>query len=385
MRLTADRISFLRAITDVSHAVSGASRIAVSALAPDTTVSATSSDGGAVSSASSVTIRAPGSVAVPFAPLLTILRGSTCPAVELDVQATKDATRLIVRTESGRFELPIDAEPLPTPDAVPDAAPRVLLDGRAFHAAVSRVAFAAERRPNPANWATTGVHIEIDGPQLRLTATDTHCCATMTLAELSQGLLAFADDAPVVRPATAVLLPLRTVKAWASAVRGRDDFELIAWTGGAAVIAEGLSAWSRPIAGVFPPCRDLLAMPRTNAVTLSPSVLLAAAELALVAADQDERGVMLRVAAGMMTLSSGSAETGAARVDVSVEYAGSPLAVTLDGRRLCEYLSAVAGEASVAVSWEAARAVLPPLMSFAVGESVYLAHPIVERPDHATR
>jgi DNA polymerase III sliding clamp (beta) subunit (PCNA family) len=278
---------------------------------------------------------------------------------------------MILRTESGRVEFPLGELPKLPPDTSVTDRVAASLSGCEFGHALSRVAFAADRRARPGGWTTNGVLVDISEAGLALVATDTHCLAWASIS--SANVLAGSRKQ--------VLLPVQTLRRWARAVRALEQFNLVVCDGVAMIEAGQLSSWSAPLAGAFPQWDAVLSAARPNAVTISPAELLDAMQVALVASDPSGyvdsrmRLVMLRLESGRLTLSAGS-DAGAARVEVSVpHYAGPVLAVPLDGRQLREFLSAVSAEPAITFAWETAER---PVV-FGAGKTRYVAMPLVDR------
>lgn len=367
MKLTANRSKLLVAVSTVLHTAGSDARGLIQAEDDGRcTLLASGNEGGALYEVEGVTIRAEGYAVFALNSVAAVLRGSTDETVDLD---TLPNSRMVLRTKSGRLELPT-REASAVGDGPPesDDYPEAEVDGNYFRRAVTRVAFAADRRTKGASWATTGVRIVLSPDGLTMEATDTYGLALCRIPFTSKAK-------------GQSLVPVRSLRAWAEAARGQETVRLSFGPSLALFRAGPLLTWCPSIAGRFPETDAVFYRSRPNGLTVKPGELLSAVELTMVAADQDEgidpreRRLMFKAENKVLEVSA-TCEKATARFAVPAKgFKGDLFTVPLDGRRVEEYLATIDSEESVKIRWQDAKGAI----EFTTDESWYLAIPFVDR------
>ncbi|MCQ9343748.1 DNA polymerase III subunit beta [Corynebacterium kozikiae] len=231
------------------------------------------------------------------------------------VEFSVNGQTLLLVCGSARFELPVipldDYPPLPKLPAVTGA-----VDPSLFNAAVSQVAVAAGR--DDTLQMLTGIHIEIDGEQVTLTATDRFRLATRKFQWV-----------PAVPDAKAnLLVPAKNLAESARSLNSSEPVE-IAVGSGESIGSEGLfglhvdarQTTARMLDADFPNVAPLFPKHHTSMATVEISALVDAIRRVSLVAGRNSH-IRMQFNAGELILSATGQDAGHAEEYVPCAYTG---------------------------------------------------------------
>lgn len=279
----------------------------------------------------------PGSLLVPADRLLAILRETAEDTVTIEAN---DPT-VLVRAGQSEFELnaedPANFPEVPTPRTKQH---HTVTAGQ-LRDAIRRTTFAAAK-DNAARYALTGTLWELDEKELRLVATDGKRLAVARC----QGQADEGNEPPGkyhIVPTKAMQLlerllddPEQTVKV---ALRENEALVRV----GAAVIH------TRLLEGKYPPYRDILPKTKKVEIPLAVGTFHSVIRQAAVLADRESQGVEFAFKDKILTLETRSPDAGRSKVQLAIEYSGSPVTVALDPKYVTDALRTLPADQTVAL------------------------------------
>jgi len=276
-----------------------------------------------------------GDVLLPVERFGSILRESRDDTLSLTA-SDKD---IVVKGARSRFKLPL-ADPAEFPDvesSIDDGEHRYVIPGETLATMIRRTVFCADVESS--RYALAGVLFEFTEDGLFIIGTDGRRIAK-TVHENQTDISASA-----VVPAKAVQFMSRAVKDGdGEAILSPHHNHIIVKTPTAAV-------YSRLVEGRYPKWRDVIpSWTEPVVVEVSASELFAAVRQAAIATNEESRGIDVEIGGQAMVLSGSAAEVGSSRIEISVDYSGEPLALTLDHRYLAEFLKVV-GDGTVCLEF----------------------------------
>jgi DNA polymerase-3 subunit beta len=339
----------------------------VKAVAKDNTLTLTAYDMevGIEYTISDLNVSRPGVGIMPIAELVKI--ASSAAENEWITVEVQEET-ILVRTTSGRFELPkMDA------DEFPDLP---LFSNGVYHEvssdsltkAIRRTAFAADKKDTTAKFSLTGVMMKPTGKsQLRLVATDTKRLAVYTCDVTSHG----ADESK------GKTVPLKAISLL-SAVADGQVVKVSLRDNDAMFSTDGLVIYTALVNGKFPPYRDIMHKCRKNEpvkMSLPLSLFASSVRQAAIMVDDESMRVDFTFESGKLTMRARGAKTGASEVTMPLaDYAGEKIDAAFDPKYITEFLRALDDDVEV-VNFEIVDGNKPAI--FSDGEnSEYLVMPL---------
>ena len=279
---------------------------------------------------------APGSVLLPSARLMAIVRESPAGTV-FDIEA--DGTATLVKAPRSEFRLPAE-DPLEFPAVASfTAADSFELSTALVRELVRRTVFATDNESS--RYALGGVLLELSGDGVIAVGTDGRRLAKMQGPAAQRGAPAAAQ--PIV-PARAMQLIERCLGAADTPVQIAGDANEIVVRCGATTIS------ARLVVGRFPRWRDVFPeRPDAIRVNLVAGPFLAAVRQAAIVTSEQSKGVDFSFEPGQLVLAGRSAETGESRVELPLEHAGATVRIKLDPRFVAEFLRVLDGATNVSV------------------------------------
>lgn len=283
-----------------------------------------------------VEVKRAGAAILPPGKLISILRESSDADVTLDA----DENGTLVRTSTGRFNLP-GGNPAEFPDIPP------FNDGGSYHeinagvlrTMIKRVAFAADKTEATARWAVTGVLWEAEKGKARLIATDTR---RLALCEAPADVHGEKDA-----KAQSHLVPQKAIQLLDRSLADDGELIRIALTANEAMFQTGRALiCSKLVEGRFPPYRDII--PKKPGVALQVPVadFLSRVRQAAIMTDDETKRVEFAFEAGKVTLNAqGGADNGSGEVMLELpDYKGSKVEIAFNPQYLIDMLRAVDNE-----------------------------------------
>jgi DNA polymerase III subunit beta len=287
-----------------------------------------------------VDVQRPGMAILPANKLISILRESS----DADVLLDSDSNGTLVRTSSGRFNLP-GGDPAEFPDipAFDDEGKYHEIAAGALRTMIKRTAFAADKTDATARWAVTGVLWEAENKVARMVATDTRRLAlTQGPADIHGGDKDAKTNSHLI-PAKAMQLLERSIT---------DDGELIrvVLKSNEAMFQTGRALiHTRLVEGRFPPYRDIIPKKSGVKLTLPVADFVSHVRQSAIMTDDESKRVEFKFEAGKLTLNAqGGADRGDSEVTMALpEYTGPTVEIAFNPQYLIEMLRAIDSEATV--------------------------------------
>jgi DNA polymerase III subunit beta len=277
---------------------------------------------------SGATVARPGSLLLPAAELVAIIRELDDLSIVIDEQL--DGTAIV--SPSGEFTL---ATPAMRPDAFPVveevSAGTVSIRARALHDGLNRVLFVVSEENS--RYAYGSVAFEISGQTLSLVGCDQTSMATVDLAiDGSEGA---ADGTYLLSPKF-VRLVLRLL--------ADEDDDSIIWLSlsdaRAGVQISKAHVTGQNVDGRYPRWRDIV--PRDGQIIpLAARLFEKVLRQSRVFLDKETRGVRFEFASGGLTLSVAGSTVGSSRVSMPVAYDREPASMTLNAAKILPWVKAV--------------------------------------------
>ncbi|MBM4020679.1 MAG: DNA polymerase III subunit beta [Planctomycetes bacterium] len=300
-------------------------------------VSATDLEVGIRAAAEGVETLAAGAVLLPSARLVAILR-EAAPGTVFEIES--DGSAVVVRAPRSEFRLPVE-DPLEFPSvATFPEGPCFEVSAPLVRELVRRTVFATDNESS--RYALGGVLLEISGSRVVAVGTDGRRLAKMEGPGQPQGG-EVREGQPIV-PARAMQMVERSLGAGDAPVHlTSDQHEILVRTGATTISA-------RLVTGRFPRWRDVFPeRPEAARVPMVAGPLLAAVRQAAIVTSEQSKGVDFAFEPGQLVLSGRSAESGESRIELPIDYAGSPVRIKLDPRFMSEFLRVLDGGAAITV------------------------------------
>ncbi|MFM2094073.1 MAG: polymerase subunit beta [Planctomycetota bacterium] len=291
-----------------------------------------------------VEVEVPGSVLLPVGRFGLILRESNDQKLRLHVEANGT----IVRGDRSEFKLaggnPDEFPPVPSFEE----SRYQELSARLFKELIRRTVFATDTENS--RYALGGVLLEFEQQKITAVGTDGRRLARMEGPSSSVGDHHLAEAMTIV--------PTRSMQLIDRALTD-GDAEIRVATRGNDILVQTARAtiFSRLVEGRFPRWRDVFPQRREAvSIQLPAGRLYSALRQAAVVASEDSRGVDFQFAGGSLILSASTAEIGQARVEMPIDYSGSPQQISLDHRYVSDFLRVLDSEKIVTFEMEGPEA-----------------------------
>lgn len=252
--------------------------------------------------------------------------------ITLELQDTK----VLVTSGNSRFELPaMTIEDYPELPSLPGVTGTI--DPHLFSEAVSQVATAAGRDDTLP--MLTGVHVELDGENVTMAATDRFRLAVRTLQW---------NPAQAENQAT-LLIPARTLSDTARSLdsQNSDPIEIAVGSGDSigqdgllGIATDSRHTTTRLLDAEFPKFRPLLPTSHTAVASVEIAPLQDAIRRVSLVADRNSQ-IRMKFEDGTLTLSAGGSEVGSATEQLQCAFAGEPLEIAFNPGYLKEGLAAI--------------------------------------------
>ena len=305
-----------------------------------------------------VQIEEPGEAMLAVGRLIAILRESSDEMLAIDA----DERRCQVCTNTSEFEMPSE-----DPSGFPDVA--AMVDNPCFESPagllrtmIRRTSFAAAKQDT--KYAITGILCEVDADKVSMIATDTRrlACHSGTIA------------ARVDPKRLTALIPVKAMSLIERTMG--DDAEMVRVsmrTNDVLFRTERATVYSRLLEGRFPPHRDIMPKKANAKIALSVRPFKSAVRQAAIMTDDDSRRVMFSFAPGKLTLQAQGAATGKSKVDMPLEFSGSPISINFDPHFLIDMLNLLDDDEALAIELTDAQ---KPALFVCGDEFKYLVMPL---------
>jgi DNA polymerase-3 subunit beta len=284
-----------------------------------------------------MTIEAPGSVVLPIARFLSILRESS----DEKLQVESDGGKTLVRGQRSEFQLPSE-----NPDEFPVVAgfqeeKYHELPARFFREIVRRTAFATDNESS--RYALGGVLVELAADQITAVATDGRRLARQEGPAKSVGEHLSGDRTTII--------PTRAMQLLDRALADNEENIQLAARDNDVLIRSGRTTiYSRLVEGRYPKWRDVFPRRDNNVrIELAVGPFYAAVRQAAIVTSEERRGVDFTFGAGKVVLAAHGAEYGESHVELPIAYDGAEVVITLDPRYLSDFLRVLDPEQTITV------------------------------------
>ena len=282
---------------------------------------------------------AEGTVLLPSARLMAILRESA-PSTVFEIHSDGSAT--VVKAPRSEFRLPVE-DPLEFPTvAVFPTGPCFEIATPLMRELVRRTVFATDNESS--RYALGGVLVELSSDGVIAVGTDGRRLAKMEGPCQVQGGEPIALQ-PIV-PARAMSLVERSLGAADAPVHlalRADANEILVLTAGTTISA-------RLVEGRFPRWRYVFPdRPDASKVQIVVGPLLAAVRQAAIVTSEQSKGVDFSFESGQLVLSGRSSESGESRVELPIDYTGEAVRIKLDPRFMADVLRVIDGGTAITV------------------------------------
>lgn len=373
MLVTCDRAALLAAVKIVLAAVAARpptptlGTVKLAAAGGRLVLTGTDAEVGVRYDVPGVAVGRPGAALLPPHRLAGIL--AEAADAEVTIDAGPETT--VVRTGTGRFELPAgDPGGFPDVPAFDEAGEQIEVAAGDLRTLLKRVAFAAETREST-RFAVTGVLWEADAANnvCRLVATDTR--------RLALGDAPAAVRAGAGPPARPHLVPVKAVRLLERLLGGDGEAVKVALRPDDAVFrTDRATLHTKLLAGTFPPYRNILPKSFAASVPLAAGAFLAAVRQAAVMADDETRRVDFCFAPGAVTLAARGPHAGSGEVTLPLPgYAGPEVRIAFDPAYLTDMLRAL--DPAAALALEMTGGDRPAVFRLGT-EYVYLVMPLAD-------
>jgi DNA polymerase-3 subunit beta len=301
-----------------------------------------------------------GEAILPVSRLISILRESSDDQLTIDA----DERRCKATASASEFEMPSeDPSGFPDVPAFGDASYHELTAG-VLRSMIRRTSFAAAKQDT--KYAITGILWEVEDKKVRLVATDTRRLAlcvgptTVTAAVDTKG------QSHLV-PVKAMGLLERTL---------HDDSELIKVCLRANDVlfqTEKATIYSRLLEGRYPPYRDIIPKKPSAKIPLSVGPFLSATRQAAIMTDEESKRVSFAFAPGKLTLQAQGSATGKSKVEMPIDFDGTPITISFDPNFLVDMLKVLDSDESIQLDLVDAQ---KPALLRAGDDYLYLVMPL---------
>jgi DNA polymerase-3 subunit beta len=276
-------------------------------------------------------VQEPGSAILPATRFTSILREATDEHLTIEA----DGQRCVVTGAHNEFEMPgEDPEEFPDVPAFSDKQYHELTAG-VLRTMIRRTIFATAKEST--RYAMTGVVWELEGEVCRLIATDSKRLALATGQAKSVGGHDTKGQSHIV-PTKAMALLERNL---------HDDDETVKVALKANDVlfrTERATIYSRLVEGRFPPYKEILPKKANARIPLAVGLFLTAVRQAAIMTDDESKRVNFQFAAKKVTLAAHGAAAGRSKVELPLEYDGTPIEIAFDPSYLVDMLKVLAPE-----------------------------------------
>lgn len=300
-------------------------------------LSATDLEIGVRTEVEGVETSAAGSVLLPSARLMAIVRESP-PGTQFEIESDGNAT--VVKAARSQFRLPAE-DPLEFPSVASFPADACFeLATPLVRELVKRTVFATDNESS--RYALGGVLVELTDSSVIAVGTDGRRLAKMEGPATVQG-----GEPPATQP----IVPARAMQLIERSLGDAESSVKLAVQGSDILIQTGQTTISaRLVEGRFPRWRDVFPdRPEAVTVKLVAGPLLSAVRQAAIVTSEQSKGVDFSFEAGQLVLSGQSAESGQSRVEMPIEHAGETVQIKLDPRFVNEFLRVLDPATTIAV------------------------------------
>lgn len=271
-------------------------------------------------------VRKAGAAILPANKLTSILRESTDDFLTIEA----DGSHCTVHGKHNEFEMPGE-DPDEFPD-IPTFTPgkHHEITARALRTMIRRTVFATAREST--RYAMTGVVWELDPEHVRLVATDSKRLALATSPAKAVGGHATTGSQSHIVPTKSMALLERNLL---------DDDEVIRVIikpNEALFATERATIYSRLVEGRFPPYKEIMPKKANARIPLAVTPFMTAVRQAAIMTDDESKRVAFHFAPGKLTLEAQGAATGRSKVEIDLEYDGTPIDINFDPQYLIEML-----------------------------------------------
>jgi DNA polymerase-3 subunit beta len=272
-----------------------------------------------------VNVEEPGEAILPAARLTAILRESADE--ELHLEASPDAC--LVRGKQTEFEMPSE-----DPGEFPDVP---VFEGDKYHELpagqlremIRRTIFAVAAE-NP-RYALTGIMWELEGPTIRLVATDGRRLAVMDGSTTVQGGSDTKGQTPVV--------PTKAMGLLERNLQDPDEMVRVMLRPNEALFkTERAMIYSRLVEGRYPPYREVFPKKQTVKVGLELGPFYSAVRQAAIMTDEETKKVVFAFTPKKLTLQARGATTGRSKVELDLSYDGKAINISFDPKYVTDML-----------------------------------------------
>ncbi len=282
-----------------------------------------------------IVIEAAGSVVLPIARFLSILRESSDEKLEME----SDGRKIQVRGQRSEFQLPSE-----NPDEFPVVAAFQEekyheMPARFFRETIRRTVFATDNESS--RYALGGVLVEFSGDQITAVATDGRRLARQEGPAKAVGEHQTGDRTTII--------PSRAMQLLERALADNDENIQLAARDNDVLVKSGRSTiYSRLVEGRFPKWRDVFPRRENNLrVELTVGPFYAAVRQAAIVTSEERRGVDFTFGEGKVVLAAHGAEYGESHVELPIAYEGAEMVITLDPRYLSDFLRVLDPEQTI--------------------------------------
>jgi DNA polymerase-3 subunit beta len=275
-----------------------------------------------------------GEVLVPADKFSQVAR--SCDDTTLTIVGDGDA--LHVRSSDSRFKVfgfPISEAPEIL--AFENVEPDFSVDGAAFRGLMERTVFAAAT--DHSRYAINGVHLDLQGSQIRLVATNGHRLA-LSMGPCDNN----CDKTDCIVPTKAMTLLKRLLHDEGGTVsvkidNGRIVFHVDNGAGCTSTLTSNL------VEGTFPPFEDVIPKDLDRKAVVNKDALHRAVRRAHLMTNEESRGVKLVFDGTCLKITSRAPETGEAEIEVPIEsFTGDKLEIAFNPVYIMDALKVVDGD-----------------------------------------
>ena len=249
-----------------------------------------------------------------------------------------DGDSLHVRSSDSRFKVfgfPVSEAPeiLVFDDVEPD----FTVDGSTFRGLMERTVFAAAT--DHSRYAINGVHLDLQGSQIRLVATNGH---RLALSVGAGDIKCEKTDCIVPTKAMTLLKRLLHDNGGSVSVKidnGRIIFHVDNGAGCTSTLTSNL------VEGTFPPFEDVIPKDLDRKAVVNKEALHRAVRRAHLMTNEESRGVRLVFDGNCLKITSRAPETGEAEIEVPIEsFSGDALEIAFNPVYIMDALKVVEGD-----------------------------------------
>ena len=260
----------------------------------------------------------------------------SCDDTTLTVVSEGDA--LHVRSSDSRFKVfgfPISEAPEIL--AFDDIEPDFTVDGGSFRGLMERTVFAAAT--DHSRYAINGVHLDLQGSQIRLVATNGHRLA-LSMGPCENN----CDKTDCIVPTKAMTLLKRLLHDDGGTVSvkidsGRIVFHIDSGAGCTSTLTSNL------VEGTFPPFEDVIPKDLDRKAVVNKEALHRAVRRAHLMTNEESRGVRLIFDGACLKITSRAPETGEAEIEVPIEsFTGDKLEIAFNPVYIMDALKVIDGD-----------------------------------------